>query len=406
MMRGTRWTALVLLSLIALVASGLGTASAAGTSLGDEFYVPPTPLPPGKSGDLIRSRPIVAPAFTGASEVWHILYRSSDHKGLPIGVSGTVLIPRASSAEPRPIVVLTPGARGIADKCAPSKQYQLSSASPDMPDYEIPVVTQLLAHGIVVAVTDYQGQGTPGLTSFLVGRPEGYAGLDAVRAAQRLPDTGLTRDGPVGIYGYSQGGQAAGWAAELQPEYAPELNVRGVALGGVLTDMNVQVNHWDGTRFAGFAFAALSGLDFAHPELALDEKYLTARGVEVMAQVREDACAAAWFGPKNKWDGLSTSDLTNPDVLALSEWRQRFAESRLGTRPLGVPAFLYHSSADELVPFSHFQLLREGWCGRGAPVELQEYQGIGHVEANEAGTVRAVQWLADRFAGRSTHDSC
>ena len=395
------------LLLVAVLAGALAAPiQTDADSMGDEFYVPPTPLPPGKSGDLIRSRSIVAPAFPGASEVWHILYRSSDDEGLPIAVSGTVLIPRASSAGPRPIVVLTPGARGIADKCAPSKQYQLSSASPEMPDYEVPVVTQLLAHGIVVAVTDFEGEGTPGLTSTFVGRPEGYAGLDAVRAAQRLPDTGLTRDGPVGIYGYSQGGQAAGWAAELQPEYAPELNVTGVALGGVLADMNVQANHWNGTRFAGFAFATVSGVDFAYPELALDEKYLTARGAEVMAQVREDTCAAAWYGPQNKWDGLSTSDLTNPDVLTLPDWRQRFAESRLGTKPLQVPAFLYHSSADELVPFSHFQLLREGWCGRGAPVELQEYQGIDHLQANEAGTVRAVQWLTDRFAGRPPNDSC
>lgn len=59
----------------------------------------------------------------------------------------------------------------------------------------------------------------------MVGRPEGYAGLDAVRAAQRLPDTEITEDSPGGIVGYSQGGQAAGWTAELQPEYAPELNL-------------------------------------------------------------------------------------------------------------------------------------------------------------------------------------
>ena len=59
-----------------------------------------------------------------------------------------------------------------------------------------------------------------------------------------------------------------------------------------------------------------------------------------------------------------------------------------------------------MVPFSHFQLLRDGWCGQGAPVELQEFQGMGHVEANEAGTAPAAQWLADRFAGRPPHDSC
>jgi pimeloyl-ACP methyl ester carboxylesterase len=374
----------------------------ATASQGDEFYTPPDPLPPGQPGDVLRSRPI-APAFPGSAGVWHVLYRSSDVDSAPIAVSGTVLVPRAPFAGPRPLVVVTPGTRGIADKCAPSRQYQPNSASPQSPDYEMPVVTQLLGRGIVVVVTDYEGQGTPGLTSYLVGRPEGYAGLDALRAAQRL--LGLTADGPVGIAGYSQGGQAAGWTAQLQPEYAPELNLAGVALGGVPADMNVEVAHLNGGRFAGFAFAALSGLDFAYPELAL-EKHLTAEGVEIMRQVREEDCSwHDWF-VLGKWNGYSTSELTQPDVLTLPDWRQRFAESQLGTMPLPAPAYLYHGTADEVVPFRHFQLLRDDWCGKAPAVELQEFGGMNHGQTLEAGTVPAVQWLVDRFAGRPPRHSC
>jgi pimeloyl-ACP methyl ester carboxylesterase len=392
---------------IALLAALLGGVLATppqtyADSTGDGFYEPPDPLPPGQPGDVIRSRPVVAPAFPGAAGVWHILYRSSDINGMPIAVSGTVLVPRASTAGVRPVVVVTPSTRGTPDKCAPSKQYQGSSASPEGPDYEVPIVTQLLARGIVVAVTDYQGQGTPGLTSYLVGRPEGYAGLDAARAAGRLPGTGLTKGGPVGIAGYSQGGQAAGWAAQLQPEYAPELNLVGVALGGVPADMNVEVDFLFANTGAFFALGAISGLDFAYPELALDEKYLTARGVEVMHEIREVDC---WEALK-KWDGVSTSELTRPDVLTVPAWRQRFATSRLGTRPLPAPAYLYHGTADDLVPLSQFELLRGAWCGQSQAVELQEFPGMNHVQALQAGTVPAVQWLADRFAGRPAPDTC
>ena len=370
----------------------------------DEFYVPPDPLPPGQPGDVIRSRPIVAPAFPSAAEVSHVLYRSSNVNGTPIAVTGTVLVPRAPFAGSRPVVVLSPGTRGTADKCAPSKQYQPGSAEPKAPDSERPIVNVLLGRGIVVAVTDYEGQGTPGLASYLVGRPEGYAALDAARAAQRLEGTGLAADSPVGIAGYSQGGQAAGWAAELQPEYAPELNFVGVALGGLPADMNLLMRHLDGGK-AGFVFAALSGLDFAYPELGLDERYLKAHGAEVMRQIREEDCVLDWNSLR-KWDGRSTSELTEPDVLTLPDWKGRFAEQALGSKPLSAPAYLYHGTMDEIVPFSQFQLLRHAWCGKGQAVELTEFPGMDHRGARDAATVPAAEWLADRFAGHPAPDNC
>lgn len=382
---------------------GVLTVPSYANSTTDAFYQPPDPLPAGPPGDVLRSRPIVAPAFPGAAGVWQILYRSTDVNGAPIAVSGTVLVPRTSFPGPRPLVVVTPGTRGVPDECAPSKQYQQSSSSPQATDYEVPIVTQLLARGIVVAVTDYQGQGTPGLTSYLVGRPEGYAGLDALRAAQRLAGTGLSKDGPVGIAGYSQGGQAAGWTAQLQPRYAPELNLVGAALGAVPTDMNLQMDHLNGAPGAGFAYAALSGLDFAYPELQLDERYLTARGREIMRQIREEDC---YLENRRKFDGHTRSGLTEPDVLSLPQWRRRFATSLVGSMPLPVPAYLYHGTADEIVPFRQFQLLRDAWCGRGQAVELQELPGMEHIPALEAGTVPAVQWLTDRFAGRPPRNSC
>lgn len=42
--------------------------------------------------------------------------------------------------------------------------------------------------------------------------------------------------------GYSGGGHAAGWAAQLANEYAPELNIIGAALGGVPADLKVSMH--------------------------------------------------------------------------------------------------------------------------------------------------------------------
>ena len=384
------------------VGAALVIGSTTSPARADSFYAPPEPLPTGRPGDVIRSKPIDAPMFPGAA-AWLVLYRSSDVQGRAIAVSGTVFVPRESYSGTRPIVVLTPGTRGLPDKCAPSKQYQASSMDPDALDYEIPIVTQLLARRIAVVVTDYEGAGTPGLPTYVVGRPEGYAGLDALRAAQRLRIAGLPRNGPVGIAGYSQGGQAAGWTAELQPSYAPELKLRGVALGGVPADVHAVESHLNGKSGMGFAIAALSGLDVAFPELRLDERYLTPVGRDVMRQIRQEQCA--WTIVR-QWDGRRMSELTKPDVLQQPNWKRRFAESRLGRKPLPAPAYLYHGTQDQWIPFDQFELLRRAWCKRGATIEFGVFTGTDHVQTLEAATVPAVDWLTDRFAGQPAPNDC
>ncbi len=46
----------------------------------------------------------------------------------------------------------------------------------------------------------------------------------------------LSADAPVGLWGYSGGGQATAWAAEQHPTCAPEIRLAAVAAGGVPTD--------------------------------------------------------------------------------------------------------------------------------------------------------------------------
>lgn len=66
----------------------------------------------------------------------------------------------------------------------------------------------------------------------MVGPANGRAVLDIMRPARTLPELGLDPCGVAGVYGYSEGGNAAGWAAQLQPGYAPDVALAGVAVGG------------------------------------------------------------------------------------------------------------------------------------------------------------------------------
>ncbi|GAB2443503.1 lipase family protein [Nocardia tengchongensis] len=91
----------------------------------------------------------------------------------------------------------------------------------------------LLSRGMAVVITDYHGLGTPDTHDYLNRKAQGYAVLDSARAATRLPGNGLGAHPPVVLYRYSQGGMASAAAAELQPDYAPDLSVRTESPRGV-----------------------------------------------------------------------------------------------------------------------------------------------------------------------------
>ena len=72
-----------------------------------------------------------------------------------------------TGTRPRPIVSVAQGTQGLSDNCAPSKSLVNGL------NYELGYVQALLARGWAVAVTDYEGLGTPGKHTYIVGRRRG-----------------------------------------------------------------------------------------------------------------------------------------------------------------------------------------------------------------------------------------
>src|SRR3982750_789743 len=183
----------------------------------------------------------------------HVVYRSTNVHGDPNVVSGTILVPTTPYLGKRPIVGYGVGTHGLGDGCAPSRQMALGAET------ESAQVMLAIAKGWAVALTDYEGLGTPGQHTYVVGPSLGHAMLDAVRAATRA-GVGLAADAPVLLWGYSEGGAAATWAAQLQPSYAPELRLLGTAAGGVPADVAAVARHLDGGAFFRFGVSGLTGL--------------------------------------------------------------------------------------------------------------------------------------------------
>jgi Secretory lipase len=80
-------------------------------------------------------------------------------------------------------------------------------------------------------VPDYEGP----LASFGLGVQAGHATLDSVRAVLSL-ECSCKPDAPYAMWGYSGRSIASEFAAELQVQYAPELNFSGVSRDSKLQD--------------------------------------------------------------------------------------------------------------------------------------------------------------------------
>ncbi|MCC0096645.1 lipase family protein [Streptomyces flavotricini] len=352
----------------------------------------------GRAGDIVDVSPSAFHPLPGqptGTKAWKIHYRSTTADGAPDTVSGTVIVPQDGRTGPRPLVTYAVGTVGMGDSCAPSNNLPYGTAM------EANLIQQLTLRGWAVVVTDYEGLGTPGVHTYTVGPSAGRAVLDAARAATRLPGAGLSADTPVGIMGYSQGGQASSWAAELQGSYAPELNVKGTATGGVPADLLEVADFNNGSYGSGLVFMAAAGQDAAFPELRLDS-YLNPAGKALVAGMKEKCVAVDAIAGSFK----RISDLTTRNPLEQPDWQARLNQSRLGRTAPAAPVYQYHALGDELIPYAVGRQLRSEWCAKGADVEWRTIWVGEHVSGVITHSLAAGNWLADRFANRPTHADC
>jgi hypothetical protein len=372
--------------------AGLAAAPAAAAAppdgpAGDAFYTPPDPLPPGRPGDVIWKR---VAGDTATATTYLVLYRSTTAKGTPTAVSGTVAVPKGVDPATAPIVAVAPFTLGLGDRCAASKQPLVGGLS---------APATFLQRGYAVATTDYEGLGTPGLHTYVVGRSEGHAVLDVARAAQRL-GAGLSAGAPVGLWGYSQGGGGAAWAGQLAASYAPELQVKGTAAGGVPADMIAVGKALDGGLGFGFLAAAAAGFDAAYPELDLDG-YLNANGRKAFAE-NADRCVAEVIAAF-AFHRISQYTTSNP--MDRPDWQARLTENSLGATAPAAPIYLYHGVFDEILPYAQGAALWKTYCRKGGKVTFQMLLD-DHVTGLLGGQAAAAQFLADRLSGRPAGDNC
>lgn len=354
----------------------------------DGFYEQRTDPGDGPMGEVLaheRMSAYLLPGLKLKAKAWRILYRSSRLTGEPTTVSGVLLVPRCKKV--RSIVSYAIGTHGLANYSAPSRLIARGL------EWEAPLMARLLSLGHAVVVTDYEGLGTPGDHPYVIGRTLGRNVLDALRAARAFAPAKLGSDLPLGIIGYSEGGNSSAWAAELQPEYAPELTLAGVASGSIPVDLETAAENIDGTIYVFFAGYGALGLNAAYPELDLD-RYLTERGERYLHRLRRTSViTAALRGPHR----VSIDDLMTENVLERPDWQRRMVENKLGSGAPTAPVYLFTSSRDHLVSPEQTRRLATTWRQLGADVTYREVPALEHATGFALGTHQATRWLDRRL---------
>ncbi len=368
------------------------------------FYEPPATIP-STPGTIIRSQkaPFLLDPLDLSSKyvtATRVMYSSTDSKGRPIAVTGTVFEPTAEYTRggKRPLISYTAGTQGMADRCAPSRQME------DLVDYEGLGVNRAVGRGYAVAMTDYQGLGTPGTHTYMAREDQGRASLDMARAAKNLDSTDLTDANPIGLMGYSQGGGAAAAAAELAGSYAPELKIKGSAIGAPPADLEKVGKNLDSGFYMAFATFALLGV--AQSESIDPGPHLNEEGKALAAKV-EGACVYDLLDYSFKDSSRYTaSGKKLSELLAEEPFASALEEQRIGRRTPNAPVQINHSYADDVIPYSVGKTLASDWCDRGSRVNLNGGVTPTHVGGMLPHIEKSMIFFDARFSGRNLPSSC
>ncbi len=377
---------------IALVGSSWESGRERQISL-DPFYTPPNPIPD-ELGTVIRTEPLGITVDGGTAE--RILYVSERPDGTRAVSGGMIFIPTLPApTEGRPVVAWEHGTLGMGDACVPSR-----STNPigDMTTFIGPMLKQ----GWVVVATDYVGLGTPGPNQYLIAQSEVRDVVNAVRAARNIPEAEASNR--YATFGHSQGGHASIWTGHLGPEFAPELELMGVAAAAPALNLSdIASAQWDTAVGWVIGSDLIESWPTYYSDLPVDAVLTTAGrdasqrlAAECIKESGLEALAREKFGQQ----------IFAFDPLTNVQWRDSMLAQTPPPMPVDMPVFIAQGTADEIVLPWPNSIIQQKWCDAGSTISMLWMGDVNHEDAAHVSGPAAVDWIADRFAGRPAGRSC
>ncbi len=411
-----------------------GGATATAEPVHDPFfrYSGTVPLQQYAPGDVLAVRTVPYHLLNAPTPLtaMQILYRSTDARGRPIANVTSVLRPPGAHGDR--VVSYQSAYDSLNPDDGPSRAIAgntpLLTATPSGGNLAIggtaasgegAAIAPFLALGYTVVVADTQGP----TADFAAGPEYGMTTLDSLRAAQHVPNSGVTDTARIGLYGYSGGAIATNWASIMAPDYAPDVadNLIGAAQGGLLVDPADNLRYAGGSAaWGGVVGMAIVGIGRAY---GIDfDPYINDYGREIMARF-EDASILNVLG---QYPGLEWADLVEPeyrDPNTVPEYVDVVNQLNMGRAPVPqIPMFVAQASngivegtppgppgtgaGDGIMVAGDVRSLMTRYCDAGLTVQYDEYDTLGHIAGAALWFPGALAWLLDRFAGKPAPGNC
>ncbi len=253
----------------------------------------------------------------------------------------------------------------MASSCFPSYALRRGSkAVGAVAQLEFLLIAAALAEGWAVSIPDHEGpQG-------IWGAPfePGYHVLDGLRAALNHDALNLASDTPIGLWGYSGGGLATAWAAEVYAAYAPELNVVGAVLGSPVGDLGHTFRRLNGTLFSGLPALVVAALAHVYPDLdQVITDHVTDEGKAMLQSIEEMTTSRAVIRMARK-DMDTLVDQPLDQILDSPAVRHVFDSIKLGTAAPSIPVLIVQAVHDELISVENIDELAEVYSAGGTDV--------------------------------------
>jgi pimeloyl-ACP methyl ester carboxylesterase len=371
----------------------------------DPFYDPPPGFQHAAPGTVLRTRDVEV-AFLGLIPqkftATQLLYRTTDMHGDPEASVTTVIAPaERAPGQVCPVVSYQCAIDAITSRCFPSYALRRRAVAPGaLAQFEFLLISAALAEGWAVSVPDHEGSkgawGTP--------LEPGYRILDGLRAALSSEKLSLAENSPIGLWGYSGGGLATAWAAEVSGTYAPELNIVGAVLGSPVGDLGNTFRRLNGSFYSALPAMVVAALSHAYPELdRIISEHATETGKAMLLRAENMTTVHAVL----RLIGMDMGKLIDRplnEILDLPELQRIFADIKLGTAVPTPPVLLVQAVHDRIVSVDDIDELADTYQSGGASVTYHRDMFSEHMLLHPLSAPMALRWLIDRFAEKPLSD--
>jgi pimeloyl-ACP methyl ester carboxylesterase len=348
------------------------------------------------------------PAASYAVDTYLLRYATTDFDGSPAEVTAQLFVPRFDAPTERPVYVFGSGTTGLIDRCAPSLEQpevlRLGHYRANMLAYA--------GHGFIGIMPDYLGFHDDARPQrYFSAKAEAHVMLDAIRAVYNFFDTNetvvrLSQD--VFTSGYSQGGHAAFAAADLRPEYAPEVPLSGVIGYGATTNVTTLLK--EGPYYAPYivyTYALKYGTEAFNPAEILDARYAGTLATDVLRMCVDGIQTYYPFDGNKMYNPAFAASLyggtlqqTHPSIFT------HLTENHTGLSGHGLPALIVHGEQDIIVTTPAQTEFVQALCQAGSPVHYLRMDGVRHRHTRPAGFRASVSWMEAIAQGETPPSDC